>query len=240
MIFRPKDKYLDNFTVLPNLLLRGGTDTKRRGDELKPESLGVLVYLLSHKDDWQVQGSQIAKHFGISPNRVTKITQDLERAGYITRIPPTRIKGKLIWDWLVSAEPQDRNSEDLKNKDLNSEDLKNEDVRSNILKEESLVRNNIVEEELFSSPPEHVSEQAWTLWWKHKIKQNRNRKPTQKQINLHTAHFNALVAAGHRDFEGLVKNAINREWQSIGDPDWGSVKAFKKQNDHMDYLGAIR
>lgn len=240
MIFRPKDKYQQNFTVLPNALLRGGDNTTKRDDQLKPESLGVLVYLLSHTDDWQVQGSQIARHFSISPNRVTKITQDLERAGYITRIPPTRIKGKLIWDWLVSAEPQDRNSEDLENKDLNFEDLKNEDVRSTIPKEELLVRRTIVEEELFSSPPEHVSKDAWTRWWQHKIKQNRNRKPTQKQINLHTANFNALVAAGHRDFDALVSNAINREWKSIGNPEWGAVKAYKKQSDQIDYLGAIR
>ena len=240
MIFRPKDKYLDNFTVLPNLLLRGGTDTKRRNDALKPESLGVLVYLLSHKDDWQVQGSQIARHFGISPNRVTKITQDLERAGYITRIPPTRIQGKLVWDWLVSAEVQVRNSEDLENKDLNSEDLKNEDVISTIPKEESLVRSNILEEELFSSPPEHVSKDAWTLWWKHKIKQNRNRKPTQKQINIHRADFNALAAAGHRDFDALVDNAIARDWKSIGKPDWAIVAAYKKNSDQLDYLGAIQ
>jgi hypothetical protein len=69
LIYRPKLKY-ERFTVLPNILLRGGENTKQREDSIKPESLGVLVYLLSHKDDWRVTNRQIATHFGISTSRV--------------------------------------------------------------------------------------------------------------------------------------------------------------------------
>ncbi len=238
MIYRPKTKY-DRFTVLPNTLLRGGENTKNREDSIKPESLGVLVYLLSHKDDWRVTNRQIAAHFGISTSRVTTITNDLEDAGYLTRIRPVQEDGSVVWDWLVS-DSRDPKIRDLKMLDLEMPDQAFHDLSNTISEEIPSVSNTKWKEVLCSAPPKHVSVQAWTEWWNHKIAQRKNRRPSQRMINMHRADFEALVAAGHRDFSGLVRNAINRDWQSIGKPDWSTVEAFKKQSDTDELLGAIR
>ena len=70
MIFRRRNKDAP-FTVIPNYTLKDGS--------LKPESLGVLCFLLSHRDDWSISARQIANHFGISTGRVNTIATDLSR-----------------------------------------------------------------------------------------------------------------------------------------------------------------
>ena len=238
MIYRPKTKY-DKYTILPNALLRGGENTKQREDAIKPESLGVLVYLLSHRDDWQVTNRQIASHFNISSSRVTTITNDLVDAGYLTRIRPVQADGSVGWDWLVS-DSRDPEIRDLKMLDLEMLDQAMCEQSNTISKEIPLLRNTDWKEVLCSDPPKQVSVQAWTEWWEYKIKERNNRRPSTRMVNTHRADFDTLVAAGHRDFSSLVRNAINRGWQSIGKPDWKVVEAYKQQSDTDELLGAIR
>ena len=85
----------NDYTVLPNDLLQGSVG-------LDAESLGVLVYLLSHPSDWRVFGTQIAKHFGMSTDRVTRITKRLESSGYLVRKDVRDAHG---WDWDVYDTP---------------------------------------------------------------------------------------------------------------------------------------
>ena len=236
MIYRPNPKH-DRFTVLPNQLLREET--------IKPESLGVLCYLLSHRDDWTVTNKQISTHFKISTSRVTAITNDLRHAGYIQRIRPVLPDKTLGWDWLVSderdAEIPDLEIQDPKNQDPKNQDLEIQDLSSTVHKELLKKKRNTVHEEAsFPSPPQHVTESAWELFWQYKTKINNNRKPSEKMINLATADFETLAAAGHRDFSALVNNAINRGWKSIGKPDWAVVAAYKSDSDRDELLGAVR
>ena len=81
MIFRPANLKTDNYTRIPNLLLRGGTSASDlRSDQISPESLGVLVYLLSHRDDWQITNNQLCTVFGVGNGKMTRITKELETA----------------------------------------------------------------------------------------------------------------------------------------------------------------
>jgi len=231
MIYRPNAKH-DRFTVLPNKLLRE--------EVIKPESLGVLCYLLSHRDDWTVTNKQISTHFKISTSRVTSITNDLRRAGYIQRIRPVLPDKTLGWDWLVS-DVRDAEIPDLENQDPKIQDLEIQELSSTVHKELLKKKRNTVHEEAsFPPPPLHVTESAWKLFWQYKTKINSNRKPSEKMIKLATADFETLAAAGHRDFSALVQNCINRGWKSIGKPDWAVVAAYKSDSDRDEFLGAVR
>ena len=76
-----RNNHDNDYTVLPNSLLQHSAG-------LDPESLGVLVYLLSHPANWRVYGTEIAKHFDISTDRVTRITKRLQKQVCATRSPP--------------------------------------------------------------------------------------------------------------------------------------------------------
>ena len=106
MIFRRASYPNENFTTMPNLLIRGSNSaSKRRSDLLSPESLGVLVYLLSHRQDWKVTNKQLATVFRVTTNKVTKICKELEASGYLKREIKRNDLGQLDgWDWEVYDE----------------------------------------------------------------------------------------------------------------------------------------
>ena len=114
MIFK-RAQITETYTKIPNALLRGGGSVYEREDGLKPESLGVLCYLLSHSEAWTVSNRQISKVFGISTGKVTNITNQLSAAGYIERVNGRDAEGKTTWDWLV-YDTQDRENQDRKNR----------------------------------------------------------------------------------------------------------------------------
>ena len=101
MIYRNAQE--KNYTVLSNALLQGGADAAKRQDGLTLESLAVLVHLLSYPTDWQVTNASIAQYWGISRERVSRITKTLESAGYIQRNIKRSDDGKVKqWDYDVT------------------------------------------------------------------------------------------------------------------------------------------
>lgn len=67
-----------NYTVIPNAIFQD----KR----LAPDALGVLCYLLSHRDDWKVRQTQLADHFNVGKDKMQGIVRRLIEAGYIVRV----------------------------------------------------------------------------------------------------------------------------------------------------------
>lgn len=81
------------FTCVPNATLND--------HDLKPEDLGVLVYLISKPEDWQVRSTELCARFGIGRNRLYSILQRLQAAGYATY--ERAVSGKTTWT--IAAEP---------------------------------------------------------------------------------------------------------------------------------------
>ena len=241
MIFK-RAQITETYTKIPNALLRGGGSVYEREDGLKPESLGVLCYLLSHSEAWTVSNRQIAKVFGISTGKVTNITNQLSAAGYIERVNGRDADGKTTWDWLV-YDTQDRGNQDRKNQDLTNQDLENQDHKNCEQRTTIAKKNNSKEklnwkEQLSGSTPSGVPKQSWLLWWEHK--QKNNRAPSQVAITRQTKDFEIMVKAGF-DISELVSYAIARgTWQRIGDPDWAALQQFKNKKRNDDILGAIK
>lgn len=79
-------KHFSNFTIIPNAILR----EKRMTFAEK----GLLSYLLSLPDDWDIRVSQIADMFGETERAILKLLKGLIDMGYCKRVP-VRKDGRL-------------------------------------------------------------------------------------------------------------------------------------------------
>ena len=91
----------DNFSVLPNELIND--------DRLSTEHLGLLVYLLSKPNDWQVRVKQLQNRFDMGRDKTRRILATLEQYGYISR-DIVRAEGKFSETrYIVKDSPEPEN-----------------------------------------------------------------------------------------------------------------------------------
>lgn len=252
MIFRRAFYPEEKFTTIPNNLIRGKNKaSERRSDQLSPESLGVLVYLLSHRKDWKVTNKQLSTVFDITSGKVTKICKELSTSGYIKRAVKRDKQGYVeSWDWEVydtattperplpdlvalDRDIQDLVTLDLVTLDLDTQDLVNQELSITIKKEILLKKK----EPLLK--PEGVRQSVWDEWWEYKRKANSGRQPAKGTVTRQTKDFELMVKAGF-DMAAVVPFAISREWQRVGDPTWDVLKQFKNLSRRDDLLGAVK
>ena len=245
MIFRPANLKQDYYTRIPNLLLRGGfSASEYRGDGLSPESLGVLVYLLSHVDDWQITNNQLCTVFGVGNVKMTRITDELEEAEYIRREIIRNESGHVVrWDWLVTDVrgrfPLDHQNPDQANPDQVNPDQGNQTQRTNIITNEHQKEQTCWRSDLLNGNPEGISSKPWTTWWEYKLEKRKGRKPAAKMLSSQTEDFKVMKRQGF-DIAGVVDFAISRGWERIGSPDWAALKCFKGHDRKNDLLGAVK
>ena len=111
-IFR--NKVEENFTVLRNSCIRD--------KELTWEARGLLHYLLSMPEDWEVSKQDIiSKSPSASDYAVGRILKELERAGYIFRNKYRNYKGQWVWVTLVYDVPMEENMNRQEKKALEDE-----------------------------------------------------------------------------------------------------------------------
>ena len=78
--------------------------------ELSAEALGVLVYVLSRPDDWQIYPSQLAKKFNCGKDKMTRILKEIRGAGYAQFSRFRDDSGKLSGsEWIFNDAPQTEN-----------------------------------------------------------------------------------------------------------------------------------
>ena len=91
----------DNFSVLPNELIND--------DRLSTDHLGLLVYLLSKPNDWQVRVKQLQNRFDMGRDKTRRILATLEQYGYISR-DIVRAEGKFSETrYIVMDSPEPEN-----------------------------------------------------------------------------------------------------------------------------------
>jgi hypothetical protein len=100
-------RYNRNFTVLPNAVF----DDAR----LTPEALGVLVYLRSRPEAWNVDLAQLGERFRMGRDKTQRVIAELVSAGWIkrerTRDPITKAFNGI--EYVVYDEPGDTTSGDV-------------------------------------------------------------------------------------------------------------------------------
>ena len=250
MIFRPANLKTDNYTRIPNLLLRGGTSASDlRSDQISPESLGVLVYLLSHRDDWQITNNQLCTVFGVGNGKMTRITKELETAEYIKRTMIRNSNGHVeSWDWLVTDArghfPLDQRFPDqVKPDQVKPDQVKpdqdNDTQRTNMVKNKQEKEQISWREKLLNDVPEGIPAKAWNLWWEYKLQERKGRKPAKKMITMITQDF-IVFKKDDFDLLGVVSFAISRQWKSIGKPDWDLLKSYKGHKRKLNLMEAVK
>lgn len=81
MIFRRH--HIDNYTIIGNELFND--------ERLEADEIGVMAYLLSRPDDWEMRRSQLGKRFGFGRHSMRRIVVNLIRFGWV-RATTTRIE----------------------------------------------------------------------------------------------------------------------------------------------------
>lgn len=84
-------KQRGEFTILPKAAIND--------DRLSWEALGVLAYLLSKPDGWQVNLKHLVKRGRAQDHKVRRIVAELEDAGYMVRRRQNGEGGK--WNWIT-------------------------------------------------------------------------------------------------------------------------------------------
>jgi hypothetical protein len=89
-----------NYTVIGNRPMND--------ERLSAEALGLLTYLLSRPDDWNVVPSQLATRFNCGRDKMQRIIRELVDAGYIVRLRVRNVKEKTFarTEYLVFDEPE--------------------------------------------------------------------------------------------------------------------------------------
>jgi hypothetical protein len=90
----PKER---NFTVLDNHLL-----TEK---QLSWEARGLLCYLLSKPDDWQVRLYDLVRRGPAGEHKIRRILRELEDAGHLRRRRFRRSDGRFEWITMVYERP---------------------------------------------------------------------------------------------------------------------------------------
>lgn len=241
MIYRPAFNKNAHYTKLPNILLRGGVSASdAREDELTPEALGVLVYLLSHVEDWQVTQSQLCTVFAVGKTKMQTITKRLECSGYLKKVSTRDHKGQFGgYDWLVTDtrhEFPDSTEADFPptgNPPSDNPTADNPPQRITIDTEKHW------KEALIDKCPNGVCKKAWAKWWDYKIEENSNRKVGKATVTRQLHDFEVMKSAKF-DIVKVVDYAISRGWKRVGQPDWQGLQCFKNTTRHDDLLGAVK
>lgn len=236
-----------NFTKLPNDLLRGGStkDNYKRQDGLKPEDLGVLVYLLSHKEDFQVTINSISGHYGISKDRTRRILKNLQNAGYIRRSDNRSDSGKIqMWDFDImdiadpdTAKTSDRKIQNWKNPLVEKSTQRKTNKKSNTKKKSN---TDITIADAIGRCPNGIDHQAFQAWIEHKSYRG---FITKAKFENSVSAFEALRKSHCTDYRKAVNIGIEKGWHSL-EPHYNGIKQLcavqeKPQTDRENILLAV-
>jgi hypothetical protein len=102
-----KRKHTGSFAVIPNITAND--------DQLSIDALGMLVFLLSKPNDWQVNVANLRKRFDIGRDRVYTILKQLETAGYVGKTQPKKGESNQFCavEYIVFDTPEAAKSEEL-------------------------------------------------------------------------------------------------------------------------------
>src|SRR5947209_4868072 len=72
---------------------------------LSLEARGLMGYLLSKPDDWQVRVPDLQRTAGVGRDQLRRILRELEAAGYLVRRRTHGPDGRWLWESLVHETP---------------------------------------------------------------------------------------------------------------------------------------
>ena len=81
-------------------------DKRVFGGHLSAKAIGILGYLLSHSDGWQLYEAEVASHFTDGLASIRSGIKELIEAGYVKRFRKKDRNGRfLVYDYTVYSTP---------------------------------------------------------------------------------------------------------------------------------------
>lgn len=217
--------------------------------DLSPETLGVLCYVLSHDDDWEIHLTQICDHFDIGRDKCARIARELTEKGFLVK-EQRREKGVIsgvewaFYDTPISpqtekpstANPSTVNPSTDNPSPVNPPLSKKETKSETLGVKEKKEKNNKKEKDfdwnaLLADPPPGVPRAIWVRVWDHRRTQHREGwTPTRRMIN---GTRNQLVALEDFDLASVVSLWISKGWQGIPDPGYRQISQFKSTESSL-------
>lgn len=133
-IIKQRALHASNYTTLHNEILF---------KNLSLEAVGLFLRLWSLPDNWKLSVKGLAKICNCGDQKITRIIQELETAGYLQKKQKRNGNRSAGFEYII-FETLDSNLWDIKGKnfeDLQSQDLENEDLESQDLENESQYNN---------------------------------------------------------------------------------------------------
>lgn len=237
MIYR--NNHQRNYTVLSNDLLQGGSNATKREDGLSLESVAVLVHLLSHPTDWQVTNASIAQFWGISRERVSRITKALEAAGYIQRNIKRADDGRVKqWDYDVTDTAghftRCNQNQMWQNPDLDIETQRKEySLQSN----KKNTKKKTALADAIKQCPKGIPVEAFDEWLRYKA--DSDGFLGAKLLNNAIRTFELLRKAHCTDYGMVVHIAVGKGWRSI-DPQYALIKNYFRTDRDIKMLMGVK
>lgn len=142
-ILRRGRRAADNFTSVANEAVRDSS--------LSFKARGILVYLMSHSDGWQINVSYLAKSGNCGRDAVLSGLKELREAGYLEMTKVRNERGQLSnWEYSVSDYPQSDNPTVVPQSGYPESGYPTSDNPTT--KEEHSFKKNILKEEHVSAP----------------------------------------------------------------------------------------
>ncbi len=162
---------------------------------LSAKAKGIMTYLLSLPDDWQIHINELVKHFKDGRSSIASGLKELEQEGYLTKNQKRDEKGKFIgYEYILNEAPQSRKpvsgksvygkSVYGKSQPTNNNNTNNNLTNNNIINKR-ILKNSPVDENLKKETKDNFSlrsqSETFTLENNGAIGQNGNNENTETE-----------------------------------------------------------
>jgi len=128
-----KNRKEKNFTVLDNQLLQN--------KELSWKARGILTYLLSLPEDWDVNTKELATHADDGITSLRNGLKELREAGYIIYKKYQDEEGKFVHEYNVYEKPHTEKP-DMENPNVDYPDMENRDINKELNEQRTKEQKN--------------------------------------------------------------------------------------------------
>ncbi|MRF37161.1 replication protein [Staphylococcus sp. KY49P] len=198
-------------------------------DNLSWKAKGILLYLLSRPDDWQVYETEIVKHSSDGLSGLKSGIKELEQVGYIQRNRKRDDKGRLKeYEYLVYEQPNH-----IRFSNVGKTNVGNSYIGKTYVGESHTTNNNSTNNDLTNNNNTNndsntsatdVTRERFENWWKLYDKKLDKKKAFSLFKSALKEHSYETIMNGTREY---LKTITNKQYQKY-------PKTFLSQESYMN------
>jgi hypothetical protein len=198
-------------------------------DNLSWKAKGILLYLLSRPDDWQVYETEIVKHSSDGLSGLKSGIKELEQVGYIQRNRKRDDKGRLKeYEYLVYEQPNhirfsNVGKTNVGNSYIGKTNVGESHTTNNNSTNNDLTNNNNTNNDSNTSATD-VTRERFEEWWKLYDKKLDKKKAFSLFKSALKEHSYETIMNGTREY---LKTITNKQYQKY-------PKTFLSQESYMN------